>query len=67
MEECEHKQLQELKQIGGPILMMCIKCNQIIKVSKGSSTKIKNISYSYEMFFSTVLLHVLQHLINQGI
>lgn len=41
MEECEHKQLQELKQIGGPILMMCIQCNQIIKVSKGSSTKIK--------------------------
>ncbi|CAM3824387.1 hypothetical protein BACERE00185_04600 [Bacillus mobilis] len=41
MGKCEHKQLEELKQIGGPILMMCIKCNQIIKVSKGSSTKIK--------------------------
>ncbi|MEK4768415.1 hypothetical protein MHH42_29300 [Bacillus sp. FSL L8-0099] len=35
MEKCEHKQLHELKQVGGPILMMCIKCNQILKVSKG--------------------------------
>ena len=41
MGKCEHKQLQELKQIGGPIFMMCIKCNQIIKVSKGSTAKIK--------------------------
>ncbi|SCM85503.1 Uncharacterized protein BWAI21_00919 [Bacillus mycoides] len=41
MGKCEHKQLQELKQVGGPILMMCIKCNQILKVSKGFSTKIK--------------------------
>lgn len=39
MKECEHKQLQELKQIGGPILMMCIKCNQIIKASKGPVQK----------------------------
>ncbi|HGH7175359.1 TPA: hypothetical protein ACJMKJ_002901 [Bacillus wiedmannii] len=41
MGKCEHKQLQELKQIGGPILMMCMKCNQIIKVLKESNTKIK--------------------------
>ncbi|SCN43658.1 Uncharacterized protein BCRIVMBC938_02095 [Bacillus wiedmannii] len=34
MGKCEHKQLQELKQVGGPILMMCIKCNQIIAVKK---------------------------------
>lgn len=39
MEKCEHKELQELKQVGGPILMVCIKCNQILKVSKGSSVK----------------------------
>ncbi|SCM94867.1 Uncharacterized protein BCF24048_02020 [Bacillus cereus] len=41
MGKCEHKQLQELKQVGGPILMVCIKCNQILKVSKEASTKIK--------------------------
>ncbi len=32
MEKCEHKELRELKQMGGPILMVCIKCNQILKV-----------------------------------
>lgn len=41
MGNCEHKQLRELKQVGGPILMLCIKCNQILKVSKGPSAKIK--------------------------
>lgn len=34
MEKCEHAQLQSVKQLGGPTLIMCTKCNQILKVLK---------------------------------
>ncbi len=35
MGKCEHQHVQKVQQQSGPTLIMCTKCNQILKVIKG--------------------------------
>ncbi len=39
MEKCEHKQVQEVFQAEGPKLIMCLECNEILKVSSSGKNE----------------------------